>query len=824
MKAIAPLVTLALVLALLPAAAPARVPEKQTRPPEPAPRILVRYRADASLETVRGSLGYLSVDLDRSPALRARRLAVIDAAPRDHERLLRELRANPLVEYAEPDHRRYPHLVPNDAQYGQQWVMQALAMEAAWDETEGDHAVRIGIIDDGVRSSHEDFQGNIVPGKCFGSLEFCSAGFDSGEPRTANDDHGTAVAGQAGAAGNAVGITGTARKVTIVSLRTDLTVSNIVAAIDWAKANNIHILNASYGGASFSRTEYDAVANSGILFVTSAGNSHTDNDKGKLSFPQAFDLDNVLTVAASDQSDRLTSWAQYGQTSVDVVAGGLGILTTSRTGINTYTTVSGSSFSAPLVAGIAALVRSLDPAAGFQEMKARIVAGAEMNDTLRGRVVAGRANAHKALTHNGTDAVLVVSGITVDDVFTMNGNDNAVLDAGETANLQVGVQNLWNAASNIQATLSLVNPADADLVTIEPPGMANLGNISPTAPGNHGTFAFPVTVAAGLTGNHRALFKLELNWDGGQSVTRYFEYELGLLAPGTNHQLTIGRSPQEHYHAFHVDVPAGASDLRIDTGTHGEYDIDLLARYKVPPKYQITLNEGPDSANAIFAYFPRDPADDPDNPYVVEVSGRFDGDESLVYATPDPGTYHMVVVNYGLQIQPYELSASWCTVDGCNCTGTACAGRIRFQQATQSGATGDQITVTVLRERGGAGAASVQYQTVTSPSDLDNAAVAGTDYSFTFGTLSWADGDTASKTFAVPLLTSRTAGRQILVRLFAPTGGTLGAVRHTVLTVPAPPAPPPPPPRSGGGGALPVAAIAVLLLLALWRRRTFARA
>ena len=286
------------------------------------------------------------------------------------DEVLGKLRANPLVEYAEPNYivralATFPNDPPfesGDPNYGTLWGLHNITSDSdidapeAWDITTGDSGVVIAVIDTGVAWNHPDLAGNIWtnPGEDPWS--------DPNDPTTGNGDdddgngkdddwkgwdflgddndptdysnHGTHVSGTVGALGNnATGITGVNWDASIMPLRFlgpfgygDT--AKAIEAILYAADNGANVINASWGGGVPSQALYDAISyanDNGCLFVAAAGNSSNDNDTNPF-YPASYDLPNIISVAATDQNDNLASFSNYGATSVDVAAPGVSIL------------------------------------------------------------------------------------------------------------------------------------------------------------------------------------------------------------------------------------------------------------------------------------------------------------------------------------------------------------------------------------------------------------------------------------------------------------------------------------------------------------------
>jgi subtilisin family serine protease len=187
----------------------------------------------------------------------------------------------------------------------------------------------------------------------------------SGDPQD-DQGHGTHVAGIIGAVGdNSIGMSGVAWRVRLVAgkflSRTGSgSVVNAVKTINYAVAlrkagYNLVAINASWGASSHSAVLLDAVktaADAGILIVAAAGNSSSNNDRYPF-YPASYSVPNVITVASSDSVGRLSSFSNFGERSVHLVAPGDSIYSTVRGG--GYGVKSGTSMAAPYVTGVTVL-------------------------------------------------------------------------------------------------------------------------------------------------------------------------------------------------------------------------------------------------------------------------------------------------------------------------------------------------------------------------------------------------------------------------------------------------------------------------------------
>ena len=269
--------------------------------------------------------------------------------------------ASGLVEIAEKHALRYANAtIPNDEYFSEQWGLARICAPEAWDFTTGSPEVIIAVIDTGVDYLHPDLADNIWinSGEISGNgldddnngyvddvYGWDFAGNDETDCYDADtdpmdvDNHGTHVAGIIAAEGNNnIGIAGVCwnAKIMVLKVQADngeyMEDVDVIEAINYAINNDAKIVNCSFGGGAFAQIEYDAFAslkNAGILAVCAAGNDGINTDvAGNENYPSCYDLDNIISVAASDSDDRLANISNYGSTSVDVMAPGYGIKST----------------------------------------------------------------------------------------------------------------------------------------------------------------------------------------------------------------------------------------------------------------------------------------------------------------------------------------------------------------------------------------------------------------------------------------------------------------------------------------------------------------
>ncbi|WP_425510164.1 S8 family peptidase [Xanthomonas indica] len=318
------------------------------------------------------------------------------------ETLMRQIAADPNVEYVEVDQRMTIALTPNDPRLGDQWAFgtsnAGINVRSAWDKATGNGVV-VAVIDTGI-TSHPDLNANILPGYDFISDadaardgngrdsnpadegDWAAAGeCYSGSPASDSSWHGTHVAGTiAAVTNNGTGVAGTAFNAKIVPVRVlgkcGGYTSDIADAITWASGGTVsgvpanqnpaEVINMSLGGSGTCSSTYQNAINGavgrGTTVVVAAGNSSTN-----VSSSVPANCNNVIAVAATTSSRAKASYSNYGS-GIDISAPGSSILSTLNDGTTTpgnasYASYSGTSMATPHVAGVVALMQSVAPTA-----------------------------------------------------------------------------------------------------------------------------------------------------------------------------------------------------------------------------------------------------------------------------------------------------------------------------------------------------------------------------------------------------------------------------------------------------------------------------
>src|SRR5213082_2692118 len=246
---------------------------------------------------------------------------------------------------------------------------------------------------------------------------------NAGDP---NDDHGhgTHVSGTIGAVGNnTVGIVGVCWKVQIMACKfLDSTgsgfISDAIKCMDYARSKGAKVINASWGSTSFnSQALHDAIDSlrqAGIIFVAAAGNSSQDNGVDPI-YPASYDLDNIISVAATTRNDDLAVFSNYGASTVDLGAPGDPIFSCWNGSDSDYQYFQGTSMAAPHVTGACALLMAHYPNDNYQQIINRILSNVDPLPALAGKCVSGgRLNLLRALSGGSTSQGPTVTVVATD--------------------------------------------------------------------------------------------------------------------------------------------------------------------------------------------------------------------------------------------------------------------------------------------------------------------------------------------------------------------------------------------------------------------------
>jgi hypothetical protein len=277
---------------------------------------------------------------------------------------------NPNVLYVEPDYVVQPIAITNDSLVDYQWGLENWGQDIrgaagtpdadidivdAWNAASSTGTL-VAVIDTGTQLDHPDLQDNLVAGWDF---------FDNDDDPSDSDGHGTHTAGTVAAVtSNNIGVAGVCPNCQIMPLRflgpNGGSTSDAIDALNYAVTHGATVSNNSWGGGGFSQALYEAIeaaGEAGHIFVAAAGNSATDTDL-YAHYPSAYNLWNIISVAATTNQDLRAAFSNYGSASVDLGAPGSDIASTYMN--SEYWWNSGTSMAAPHVAGVVALLQGMD--------------------------------------------------------------------------------------------------------------------------------------------------------------------------------------------------------------------------------------------------------------------------------------------------------------------------------------------------------------------------------------------------------------------------------------------------------------------------------
>ena len=381
---------------------------------------------------------------------------------------------------------------PNDPSYSSLWGMnnaQDADIDApeAWDVGTGSRTVVVGIIDTGINYTHPDLINNIWtnPGEIAGNgIDDDGNGYIddihgidvvNGDTDPMDDNsHGSHCAGTIGAEGNnGEGVVGVNWVVSIAGCKflSDAGSGGTAGAVECVnyfndlKTNygvNIVVTNNSWGGGGYSSILEDAIAEGAaadIIFAAAAGNSSDDNDAGDY-YPANYDVDSIITVAATDSNDQLASFSSYGATSVELAAPGVSIYSTVLG--TSYGTKSGTSMATPHVAGAVALMASEFPDETATERKMRILNAVDRLPNLNGVVItAGRLNIARAIVGGTTTPPYTYTILDIDDEWTAE-SENARHRDGRYA-----AYNTFTLTQETEVSIDLTSSTDTYLYLLD---------------------------------------------------------------------------------------------------------------------------------------------------------------------------------------------------------------------------------------------------------------------------------------------------------------------------------------------------------------------
>ena len=515
-------------------------------------------------------------------------LRVISLKPGDtSESAIARLRATGRYEIVDHDYIKHAYATaggpPNDPDFSSQWGLSNTGSNpniagpgvagadihavSAWMNTRTDAAPGVGprvivaTLDTGIRLTHQDLAANLwtnpgaTSGTSSGTYETIQYSFQylnavhginatarsgsaaSGNPSDDNG-HGTHVAGIIGAVGNnGVDGSGVAWSVQLMPLKFlnssgQGSTSGEIICLDFALANGAQILNGSFGAPMYDPIEYTALQTldaAGIIFVFAAGNQADDNSL-TFSYPASYALNNVVTVAASDNRDDVIFFSSYGSGNVDLAAPGYQILSTYNSSDTATAILSGTSMATPFVTGSLALLRAQFPGDSPRQLINRLLRHVDPNFNFNGRVqTGGRLNLAAALASAPgdntpfNDAFASRSRLTGSSVSVRSSNVGASRESGEPLiGGNGGGASLWwewTAPASGSVTLATAGSAYQTLVGVYTgPSLGSLVPVAFNTSAGAGTSSVTFTAQAGTT--------YELTVDGQNGATGLTVFQL----------------------------------------------------------------------------------------------------------------------------------------------------------------------------------------------------------------------------------------------------------------------------------------------------------
>ncbi len=399
-------------------------------------QVIIKFKGRAN-DSVISSVGTRIKRVGDLHLVSLRKGLAVDAA-------VSKLSSNSAVLYAQPNFIYHASVTPNDPQYSSQYGWNKISAPAAWGVTTGSPSIVVNDIDTGADLGHPDLAANIWTNALEASgaagvdddgngyvddIHGWNAITSTGVPQDDNG-HGTHTAGTiAAVTNNSLGVAGANWNGKVMPCKFldasgSGSTADAVECINYVIATKQHaasgadvrVSSNSWGGGGADaslKAGIDAMGAAGILWVNAAGNSAANNDcKPAASYPSVYPSSNIIAVAATDSADGLASFSQYGKSTVDIGAPGVGIVSTCwapgsaeipcSTG---YTSLSGTSMATPHVAGVAALVLSVNPSLTVAQLKAQILRNGDPVTSLDQKTTTGmRLNAFKAVTNAVTVA------------------------------------------------------------------------------------------------------------------------------------------------------------------------------------------------------------------------------------------------------------------------------------------------------------------------------------------------------------------------------------------------------------------------------------
>ncbi len=492
------------------------------------------------------------------------------------------------VAHAEPNYLRKPNGVPNtstDPRFGEQWHLASANVPAAWTWLEqngyssgGSRDVVVAIIDTGVDYNHPDLVNNMwtngieIAGNNFDDdgngfkddihgVNVTGSSFDHNGNPMDDHGHGTHVAGIVAAQGNnGIGGAGVAYNVKIMAIKAAqysgiLSAADVAEGVIYATTMGADVINMSFGAYGKSQAEEDAlaIAFGQTVLVAAAGNDGKSNDFNcgdsgwGVMYPAGYNW--VLGVmarapSASSNGDNLADFSNYDciagdRQEYELMAPGSDIL--SALPNSSYASWDGTSMAAPVVSGIAALVRTRFP--DKSSYPSRFIMGqlASTGALTQARtpdkmppIAAHTADALLALTSTPKPKLEYLEHWLFDSTTQSSANNsNGRVDSGETIDLAITIKNRWGKADSVSVKLEAqadgaIGPDPCVAISI---GIVDYGAVAAFATDDNGlvrdsvgnvtgvSSPFRFSVSASCPNDHLIPFKLTMTARNGMDPT-----------------------------------------------------------------------------------------------------------------------------------------------------------------------------------------------------------------------------------------------------------------------------------------------------------------
>jgi thermitase len=567
--------------------------------------------------------------------------------------VIRRLRRNHAVAYAEPDYLMHADAIPNDPSFPLQWgsanTGQSIPFQngneeigppengtagaddralAAWSVSTGNRSIVIGEVDTGIDYNHPDLAANIWSNP--GGIGGCTAGTHgynvlSSKCDPMDDDsyyggHGTHVAGIMGAVGNnSVGVAGMNWQTTILPVKwldssANGYTSGLIAALQWLVAAkqagvNLRVVNdsATWKGTAYSQAlseEIDTLGANNILFVTAAGNTGDNNDEEAVRrYPCGYDRPTEVCATASNDKDQLPGWANYGPHTVDLAAPGVSIYSTLRNG--TYGYLSGGSMASPQVAGAAALVLSVSPSLSATALKADILENVDKLPSLAGKVITGgRLNVCRAVPGCSPPPTSPPVN-TAPPVISGTAQTGQALKAstGSWTESPTSYAYRWQRCDSTGSNCSSISGATTQTYAVSAPDVNSTLRVTVTASNSAGSSMPMVSAQTTVVSQAPLTFgktTVGVHLDGGMYANYKIVHTATLSVPGRVTKLSLyatlglnSPSPQALKAVIYSDS-SGSPGALIATGTEVTYrgNINGSGWFELPFASPVPLSPG----------------------------------------------------------------------------------------------------------------------------------------------------------------------------------------------------------------------------------------